>query len=157
METQLPPLNRPLVFFDVPGAPVGKGRPRFSSGVTKAGKRFTRAFTPPPTASYENLVKIQALKAMRGRAPFEGPLTLFVRAHLSIPSSWSRRKREQAVDGLIFPTVKPDLSNIVKAIEDAMNGIVYRDDAQISEFVCFKDYTAGAPRVTVWVNPRRAA
>ncbi len=33
--------------------------------------------------------------------------------------------------GLIKPTKKPDCGNIIKIICDALNGIAYRDDAQV--------------------------
>ena len=52
-----------MIAFEIPGPPVGKGRPRaFRAG---AGVRM---FTPEKTASYESLVKLAARQAMRDAA-----------------------------------------------------------------------------------------
>ena len=50
----------------------------------------------------------------------------------------------------MFPKVKPDLDNVVKAVLDALNGVVYRDDAQVVNLVATKRY-ATEPRVEVYV------
>ena len=50
-----------------------------------------------------------------------------------------------------FPEVKPDLSNYIKGIEDAMNGLVYTDDSKIIGYRdCYKRYAdEGVPRIEV--------
>jgi Holliday junction resolvase RusA-like endonuclease len=35
---------------------------------------------------------------------------------------------------------KPDLDNFVKAVKDALKGLVYRDDSQIVRLAASKDY-----------------
>lgn len=40
--------------------------------------------------------------------------------------------------GRMLHTVKPDRDNLAKAVQDALNGIVYRDDAQICDGVIRK-------------------
>lgn len=90
--------------FVVPGTPVGKERAR-------KGKNGT-FYTPTRTREYENLVAWEARMAHVGDT-FPGPVKL----DLLIKSSKCRA----------------DTSNILKAIEDAMNGIVYNDDRQIME------------------------
>ena len=52
------------VEFTVPGAPVGKGRPRMAAG---------RMYTPAKTASYESLVAYAAAVAMRKAKATLGP------------------------------------------------------------------------------------
>lgn len=42
-----------------------------------------------------------------------------------------------------YPVVKPDCSKLVRAVEDAMTGIVYRDDVQIVFLTAVKRY--GSP------------
>lgn len=66
-------------------------------------------------------------KAARGliRADFSGPVILSLVSHRHLPQSWPKR-REGEQD-----TTKPDSSNILKLVEDALNGIAYRDDSQI--------------------------
>lgn len=128
-----------MIEFTVPGDPVGKGRPRaFRAG---AGIRM---HTPEKTARYENLVAMSAQQAMAGRAPLDGPVALELRIVTTPPASWSQRKRLQALDGAIYPTVKPDCDNVLKVIADACNGIVFGDDKQVTDVVIRKRYGVSA-------------
>lgn len=135
-----------LICFVVPGAPIGKGRPKFA----RKGA-FVRAYTPEKTASYENLVKVAAAEAMAGAQPLERPVFLALTLNIPIPASWSKKRRQLAVAGLIGATVKPDLDNVCKAVTDAMNGIVYVDDKQIVSATIVKQY-ATVPHVEVRVS-----
>ena len=113
------------ITFVVPGEPVGKGRPRF---VRQTG----RAYTPQRTADYEKLVR-QSYKQQVKLEPFEKgvPLSLHVDVYQQIPKSASKRKQEAMIGRKILPTKKPDCSNILKSIEDGLNGVAYADDSQI--------------------------
>ena len=55
------------------------------------------------------------------------------------------------IDRLIRPTRKPDFDNIGKVICDALNGIAYRDDAQIVDALVRKFYS-DIPRVIVEIS-----
>lgn len=68
-------------------------------------------------------------------APIEGPVKLLVRAYFPIPKSKPKKWREAALAEQIRHTGKPDLSNVLKNIEDVMNGVFWRDDSQIVEFL----------------------
>lgn len=57
------------------------------------------------------------------------------------PKSWSKKRKEQAYNDEIMPTVKPDVDNYAKAILDAMNGVVYPDDRQIVALKVTKFYS----------------
>jgi len=61
-----------------------------------------------------------------------------------------RFKRSRKSNG--YCTAKPDLSNLVKAIEDALNKIAYNDDAQISELIARKVY-AETEETVVTITP----
>lgn len=126
-----------IIGFSVPGAPVGKGRPRFA----RQGA-FVRAYTPEKTASYENLVKLAAREAMRGRAPIRGPVSLRIMAYVVPPASWSKKKRSFALHGLTRPQSKPDIDNMAKLCADALNGIAYDDDRQIVRLFAEKRYSS---------------
>ena len=49
---------------------------------------------------------------------------------------------------LVKPLVKPDLDNIAKGICDALNGIAWKDDKQITDLYVGKRYDEN-PRVEV--------
>jgi Holliday junction resolvase RusA-like endonuclease len=130
------------IVIELPGEPKGKGRPRFTrNGVT---------FTPPKTRSYEASLAWTAAAAMKGAKPLEGPLTLAVEAHMPIPASWSGKRQRMAAAGDIRPTTRPDYDNVLKAL-DGLNGIVWRDDAQIVDVRCTKLYSE-RPRLRITVE-----
>lgn len=135
------------VCFVVPGKPIGKGRPR-------AGRSFgghVRLYTPEKTVSYESTVRLFGAQAMAGHAPLEGPVALGLDIDYEVPASWSRKKREAALSGELRPTSKPDIDNVAKAVGDALNGVVWRDDVQVVTLYANKRY-AQAPGVTVRVT-----
>jgi Holliday junction resolvase RusA-like endonuclease len=134
------------VTFVVPGTPVGKGRPKFA----RRGA-FVSTYTPEKTASYENLVKLAASRAMGGAPLIETAVTVQMMLFVTPPASWSARKRAKALIGLIKPTTKPDIDNVVKGVFDAMNDIVWKDDKQVTELSVTKRYADVArTEVTVW-------
>jgi Holliday junction resolvase RusA-like endonuclease len=65
-----------------------------------------------------------------------------VRVWIDVPvaPSWSRKKRQAALAGALHPTGKPDLDNCVKLLMDALNGILWRDDAQVTDIAVIKRY-----------------
>lgn len=115
------------------GEPRGKGRPRF---VRATG----RAYTPADTRSFEDRLRWAAQVEMRGRPLLLGALDIRVTARKSVPESWSRSRREQALKGEIRPTVKPDFDNFSKVV-DALNKIVWGDDAQVVDAHIHKFYS----------------
>ena len=78
----------------------------------------------------------------------EDALGILITAYKPIPSSVSKKKLRLMLDRLIFPGKKPDWDNIGKIICDALNGIVWKDDAQIVDGRVVKLY-AEHPRVEV--------
>lgn len=128
------------------GEPQGKGRPRFS---TVCGHVKTR--TPDQTAIYENLVKTEYRNQSGVRFPDDAMLDVRVMAYYTIPKSISKKKRQAMLDHKVRPTKKPDFDNIGKVICDSLNGIAYRDDAQIVDAQVRKFYS-DTPRVVVIIT-----
>lgn len=135
-----------VISFVVPGTPVGKGRPKVST----RGGRFARMYTPEKTASYEGLIALAAQQAMAGRPPITGPADVTIKMVLPIPASWSKKKQAAALAGQVFPTKKPDADNVVKALFDGMNGVVWQDDVQACDLRVVKRY-GETPGVAVTV------
>ena len=145
-EEAAPDARTPAIDFEIPGPPVGKGRPRaFRMG------NSVRMHTPEKTASYESLVKIAARIAMKSAAPMAFPVALSLVVLHAIPKSWSKRRQDAALAGTERPTTKPDADNVAKAVADACNGIVWVDDAQVVELHVSKRYSA-TPGVMVEVR-----
>jgi Holliday junction resolvase RusA-like endonuclease len=111
--------------FVVPGNPVGKGRAK----AARRGK-FITMYTPEKTANYEGLVAHSAQVAMNGRPLISGPIAVELDIRISIPASWSGKRKGMAQRGEIAATKKPDIDNVEKAIFDGLNGVVWKDDVQ---------------------------
>lgn len=134
------------VTISLAGEPQGKGRARaFRRG------NFIGHYTPEKTRSYEGMIRTAAMQAMGNRLPLDEPIELTLRAVFSVPRSWSKKKQTAAFTRAIWPSKKPDYDNILKAWSDAMNGVVYRDDALIVR-VSFEKRYGPAPLVAVTVR-----
>ena len=114
-----------------------------------------RHYTPDKTATYEGMIRTAAMVEVGDRPPLDEPIEFILRAVFPVPVSWSERKRAQAITGEIKPGKKPDLDNITKAWNDALNGVLYRDDSLIVRMVLEKVY-GPAPLVVVTVKPVEA-
>lgn len=117
--------------FTVRGTPVGKGRAKHRHVVTKSGREFNQEYTPAKTRNYEQIVRLEYERQGGKTFEREAALAMAVRIVKPIPKSASKTKRELMLRGLIRPTKKPDVSNVLKAIEDGLNGVAYHDDSQI--------------------------
>lgn len=135
-----------VILFTVPGKAVGKGRPR----IGRVGSH-ARMFTPEKTVSYEGLVGWTAAQAMAGRPLILGPVSVCMDIGMDVPASWSKVKQAKALGGEIHPTTKPDMDNVVKAIFDALNGVVWKDDVQVVRLTTGKQY-AHTPQVCVEIR-----
>lgn len=119
------------IYFSVEGRPQAWQR----AGIN--GKTF---FTKPATRLWQKTVAIEARKAIGRTPPNDGAVFLEVHFYQEIPKSWPAAKKALAKNGQIWPTGKPDLSNLLKSIEDACNGILFNDDSQVVNFVALKAY-----------------
>jgi Holliday junction resolvase RusA-like endonuclease len=147
-----------MIRFTVPGAPVGKGRhrsqPLMRGGkpvIGAGGRPIVTSHTPEKTVAYEGLVAHEGRIAMRGRSLIAGPVEMMLHIACAVPKSASKRARADMLAGRIRPTKKPDTSNVLKAIEDGLNGVVWVDDVQVVEHVISKRY-AEVPGVTVEIE-----
>ena len=96
------------------GKPQGKARPRFT--------RQGRAYTPKNTVDYEEQIKQAYIAAGGTLISDTAPILICITACF-------KRAKSNKMDS---PTLKPDADNIAKAVCDALNGIAYKDDKQIT-------------------------
>jgi Holliday junction resolvase RusA-like endonuclease len=95
-----------------------------------------------------------AAEAMDGAPLLDGALALSLTFVVARPKGhFGSGRNAGMVKGSAprFPTVKPDLLKLARAVEDALSGIVYRDDAQIVAETLEKEYGEPA-RVEVRVR-----
>lgn len=135
-----------MITFTIPGQPQGKGRPR----IGRVGAH-ARMFTPAKTLAYESLVAHAAHQALAGRPMLDGPLAVNLFLDCQVPASWSRKKQAEALAGLHMPTTKPDADNVLKAVLDGCNGVLWRDDVLVVDVRIRKRYSATpAVRCEAW-------
>lgn len=143
-------MTAPTITIDLPGEPRGKGRVRFRIITPKGKSPFASFYLDAETAGYEKALAQLARILMRSRPPLEGPLRVLATATFTPPASWSGAKKTRALAGVIRPTGKPDFDNIAKML-DALNKIVWVDDAQVVDGRALKVYGAQASlKIEVW-------
>jgi len=108
-------------------------------------------FTPQKTANYEGLIAHAGQQAMAGRPLLLGGVSVVLDICMAIPASWSKKKQAAAVAGQVFPTTKPDIDNVEKAIFDGLNGVVWKDDMQVVD-VCKRKRYGLVPGVTIEIE-----
>jgi Holliday junction resolvase RusA-like endonuclease len=153
----------PLLVVRLPGDPVGKGRPRSRIVKPKDNRpAFVHVYTDAQTREWEDNLRAAAIDAMAGRPILEGELEVVMFAYMRIPDSWPERRKAQARDGSLRPTSKPDLDNMLKAL-DAFNPyrdprtkikvpIVWRDDSQVVDSRVVKIYAQRQPGLIIEIR-----
>lgn len=127
-----------IIRFEVPGNPVGKGRPRMCF---RGGK--THAYTPQKTVEYEDLIRQYFMLKTRGvdlENSMLKPKCVTILACYKPPSTFSQVRLSAALNGTLSPVVKPDIDNVAKAVLDSLNNLAYKDDAQVVRLILEKQY-----------------
>lgn len=78
-------------------------------------------------------------------------ISMQITAVYPVPASYPKRDKVAALAGDLLPTKKPDADNVAKVIADALNGLAYDDDAQITDLSVLKRYGEEPEvRVKLW-------
>lgn len=155
-------MTAPILQFLVPATPQAKGRARSTVRrgkggrpiLTKTGQPIVATYTPEKTRDFEALVRFFAGQAMGDREPLAIPVDLVCEFRFNPPKSWPKWRTGLALRGLVHHTKVPDCSNLVKAIEDACNGVLFKDDGQVVGAIQDKAWTAGSEGISVTLYPR---
>lgn len=110
--------------FEIHEKAIGKERPRYSV-------KTHRMYTPKRTSTFEEKVKSAFLEKYSIQTePTEKPLEAIIKVQFAPPESLSKKKKNT----LLFTPYdkKPDCDNLAKTILDALNGLAYKDDKQIT-------------------------
>jgi len=87
---------------------------------------------------------------MGASVPLTTPLEAFIYISYPVPASYSKARKLDCLTNTERPTKKPDIDNVVKAVCDSINGVVYVDDTQIVDLHATKVY--GEPYVEVLIK-----
>lgn len=84
--------------------------------------------------AWRHLVADAASRAIQeqGGAMFSGPVEITAAFYLPRPKSLGKRTKAH--------TTKPDLDKLARSLGDALTGVVYNDDSQVTALELFKMY-----------------
>ena len=134
------------ISFFVPGVPLAQGRPR--AFLIKKTQRV-RVYDPENSREWKAQVRWLARQEYPGGV-LTGPIRLVLMFALPRPKSLPKKITEH--------TKRPDCSNLAKAVEDALRGVLYHDDSQITWLTIIKSYVhedgEKSPGVRITVHPQ---
>ena len=119
--------------FEIIGEIKGKARPRLNTytGII---------YTSKETKDYEKLIKQYFIIKYPRYIPLENRIYVKIVEYLKIPKNTTKKNRDLIDQGVLSPTKKPDIDNIVKIILDALNKMAFKDDNQITKLEIEKVY-----------------
>jgi Holliday junction resolvase RusA-like endonuclease len=130
-----------MFIFEIIGDPVPQKQTRFT--------RNGHTYNP----SSKDIERLQW--QIRPNAPVNwlvGPVEMHLTFYMPIPKSASSRMKLQMRNEIILPDKKPDFDNLAYLVTNALKGIVYKDDAQVTDCVIRKRYS-DKPRTVIKVIP----
>lgn len=116
--------------------------------MAKQSFRTTRTgnkYLDPSVIKYRKAIRNMAIAQMRNQKAerIEGAVNMNIVYAFRRPQSLSKKERNEIDGGKTVPkTTKPDIDNLTKAILDALNGIVWKDDAQVTQINIQKVWSA---------------
>lgn len=135
-----------MIRLTILGEPVAQHRPR----ITTAGK-FPRMYKSAADNNYREKLYWEAKKLNMKPIPRTTALFVEILVYRPIPKSISTVKAQMAEAKHIRPTTKPDIDNYIKQIFDALNGLVWEDDAQIVTVLANKFFST-QPRLEIEIS-----
>jgi Holliday junction resolvase RusA-like endonuclease len=116
-----------LKTYLIEGDPVALARPRLTTrGIWDSQRKLKTEWILQLQQQHHNLPELH------------GPLHLDLTFFMPIPESRSLKKRTELVG--TYHLFKPDTSNMIKFVEDCAQGVIFKDDCQISIITCKKVY-----------------
>lgn len=120
-----------MIQFTIPGVPIAQPRHKVSGKHRWLPK--TKAGDEHPVVAYKEEIRLRAQQ--EDAKPIKGPVYLYVIFVMPRPSKGKTPTR-------LWHASKPDLDNLVKAVQDALKGVAWKDDTQVCCASISKVYAA---------------
>ena len=117
-----------MTVYELPGPPIPLKRHRHSGKTTY-----------DPQKKEKDRLRWYVLSQYRDSVPARDPFHLKIEFLMPIPQSISLKKAREI--SMKPHSKKPDLSNLIKFVEDCFNGILWEDDNLISSIEATKFYS----------------
>jgi len=124
--------------LEIPGIPKALKRHRTSKGKTY-----------DPSKEDKNAFAWDVKLLSKGTQMYQESIKLELEYHMPIPKSYSKTKASKALGKP--HTKKPDITNLAKFTEDALNKVLWEDDALIAEISAKKIYSE-EPKTVITVE-----
>lgn len=130
--------------FDI--EPVAQARTRYTS------HPYPHEYDPIEVKRFKRQVNAMATQKMQqlGLEPLDDALEVIMTAYRPIQKSVSKIEHTRRATGMSLPVVKPDTDNYIKSFLDALNGVIWIDDALITDLHVKKRYS-DHPRIEMEV------
>jgi Holliday junction resolvase RusA-like endonuclease len=133
------PTGEPAVAWHGQIQPVPLHRPQ----TVQFGRNQRGARTIPHMndVAFRSELQIAWFQARLDRSPLEGPLAVVMEFSGNTVTRWNKR------------APRPDLSNLIKSVEDAANGVLWDDDRNVMQLVAsIRRWDKDAqPLVALWI------
>ncbi len=140
------------IFLCIPGKPIAKKTHREEVRVNW-GKRTVKRWRRSPQT--EEVAQTRALmQAQYKGKPIDYGVFILFEFFVPIPEKWTKKIKEKALSGELYPLAKPDSSNYAKYYEDCMKGIVIEDDCKAVWISPSKHFAKNNdPRTEILIKP----
>lgn len=115
--------------------------PKRTAKMITVGK-YPRMLKNEKTRIFENAISLICRNEYRD-APLSCPVKIDIKFFMTRPKTVKKQ----------LPDVKPDLSNLIKSLEDGCNGILWEDDSQICQITASKEYSTGQGFIVLKFEP----
>lgn len=129
-----------MFLFEIHSKPVPQKQTQFSRG---------RAYNP--SSADQRHIQWQA-RPYAPKEPFSDPCAMDLTFYMPIPESTSGIRRRQMINGVIHHTKRPDVDNLAYLVTNALKGLFYADDSQITDMHLHKRY-GEIPKTVVKITP----
>jgi Holliday junction resolvase RusA-like endonuclease len=124
------------IVLHIPAIPVAQPRQR---SAVRGGIAMNYTPTKHPVTEFKATCKL-ALRQVYQGPPLTGSLTVQIQFVMPRPERLNRKKDKPW--GRVAHTQKPDIDNLFKSCADALKGLAFMDDSQISELLAGKVHAA---------------
>lgn len=138
--------------FKILGIPLSKQSARFKT-VQIGKKTFVKSYQKQEVIDNERNIGFDVKSQLNPSfIPYDVPIGVEVLFVFPPLASWSKKKKASMEAGeIIYKETKPDLTdNLMKGLFDALNGIVFTDDARVCKVDSKKIYGL-VPRIELKV------
>ena len=140
-----------MVSFFVPGHPISKGSMRAFK--LPNGAVISTASNASSLKPWEATIRSIAAKEISGFLPPENAIRIELSFYLQRPKGHFKKSGEVSEKAPRFPAKKPDVDKLCRSVLDALTGIAYHDDAQVTKLEAVKLFAVGTgPGVHVTVE-----